>query len=223
MSLSLFLLDFLAFLAIISGVLVITSKNPVISVLFLIGLFINSACYLLVLGVGFVGLSYLIVYVGAITVLFLFVIMMINVRLVDLLEVGSEYTQNLPLGLILTCLFFYAMLTISPVYLNYDTLMVLPLNMFNYVNTLFFSDMYSQSFDLFGMDLGVFNIQNFIFGADTNFVNYLQIEVLAQNLYNNGAILLLEMGLILLLAMIGPIVLSIKNTDVIAIPQERTF
>jgi NADH-ubiquinone oxidoreductase chain 6 len=126
MSITKLLLDLLALGAVISGVLVITSKNPVISVLFLISVFIHTACYLLVLGVGFVGLSYLIIYVGAITVLFLFVIMMINIKLVDLLDVGTEYTQNLPLGLIITGLFFYEMLTISPINLNYDSIVSLP-------------------------------------------------------------------------------------------------
>jgi NADH-ubiquinone oxidoreductase chain 6 len=60
-----FLLDLLSFAAVLSGILVITSTNPVISVLFLISVFINAAGYLLLLGVGFVGISYLIVYVGA--------------------------------------------------------------------------------------------------------------------------------------------------------------
>lgn len=58
-----FLLDFLSLGAILSGILVITSKNPVISVLFLISVFVNVAGYLVLLGIGFVGISYLIVYV----------------------------------------------------------------------------------------------------------------------------------------------------------------
>lgn len=58
-----FLLDFLAIGAILSGILVITSKNPVISVLYLISVFVNVAGYLILLGVGFIGISYLIVYV----------------------------------------------------------------------------------------------------------------------------------------------------------------
>ena len=53
-----FLLDFLALGAILSGILVITSKNPVISVLFLISVFVNVAGYLVLLGVGFIGTSY---------------------------------------------------------------------------------------------------------------------------------------------------------------------
>ncbi|TIC19155.1 hypothetical protein E3Q11_04486, partial [Wallemia mellicola] len=103
---NLFLLDLLSALAMISGVMVITSKSPVSSVLFLVSVFVNSACYLVILGVGFIGLSYLIVYVGAIAILFLFVIMMLNLRLVELVEVGKDYTKNLPLGLLIGLVLF---------------------------------------------------------------------------------------------------------------------
>ena len=113
-----FLLDVLAAGAILSGILVITSKNPVIAVLFLISAFVNAAGYLLLLGVGFIGISYIIVYVGAITVLFLFVVMMINIKLVDILEVGNEYTKNLPLALVIGSLFIYELFSIIPVSVN---------------------------------------------------------------------------------------------------------
>ena len=69
-----FLFNLLIFWAILSSVLVITSKNPVIAVIFLISLFINIAGYLIIKGIGFVGISYIIIYIGAITVLFLFII-----------------------------------------------------------------------------------------------------------------------------------------------------
>ena len=72
-----FLLDILSFGAILSSILVITSKNPVVAVIFLISLFINTAGYLILLGISFLGISYIIIYIGAITVLFLFIIMMI--------------------------------------------------------------------------------------------------------------------------------------------------
>ena len=101
------LLDLLALGAILSGIMVITAKNPVISVLFLISVFINVAGYLVLLGVAYLGLVYLIVYVGAIAILFLFVIMMLNLRLVELIDTGQEYTQNLPLGAIIGALFFF--------------------------------------------------------------------------------------------------------------------
>ena len=93
------ILDLLAFGTLLSSVLVITSKNPVIAVIFLISVFVNAAGYLIMLGVGFIGISYIIVYVGAIAVLFLFVIMMINIKLTDILETGSQYTKTFPLAL----------------------------------------------------------------------------------------------------------------------------
>jgi NADH-ubiquinone oxidoreductase chain 6 len=58
-----FLIDILAFITLLSSVLVITSKNPVIAVIFLISVFVNAAGYLILLGLGFIGISYIIVYV----------------------------------------------------------------------------------------------------------------------------------------------------------------
>ena len=115
-----FLLDFLALGAILSGILVITSKNPVISVLFLISVFVNVAGYLVLLGVGFIGISYLIVYIGAVTVLFLFVIMMLNLQLTELSAVGNEYTQNLPLATILGSLLLFELVSIVPGFTAYS-------------------------------------------------------------------------------------------------------
>lgn len=107
------LLSALAFAAVLSGILVITAKNPVISVLFLISVFINVAGYLVLMGVAYLGLVYIIVYVGAIAILFLFVIMMLNLRLVELLDTGKAYTQNLPLGTMLGALFFFELLSVT--------------------------------------------------------------------------------------------------------------
>lgn len=56
-------IDILAFGTLFSSVLVITSKNPVIAVIFLISVFVNAAGYLILLGIGFIGISYLIIYV----------------------------------------------------------------------------------------------------------------------------------------------------------------
>src|SRR5690242_7134363 len=109
-----FLLDFLALGAVLSGILVITSKNPVISVLFLISVFVNVAGYLVLLGVGFIGISYLIVYIGAVTVLFLFVIMMLNLQLTELSAVGNEYTKNLPLATIIGSLLLFELVSVVP-------------------------------------------------------------------------------------------------------------
>ena len=112
------LIDVLAFATLLSAVLVITSKNPVISILFLIFTFVNAAGYLILSGMVFIGISYVIIYVGAIAVLFLFIIMMINIKLTDILETGSQYTKNLPLAVAIGSLFFYAIFTVMPFTFN---------------------------------------------------------------------------------------------------------
>ena len=112
------LINILAFGTLLSSILVITSKNPVIAVIFLISVFCNAAGYLILLGVGFIGISYILLYVGAITVLFLFVIMMINIKLTDILETGSQYTKNFPLALAIGSLFIYEIFTIMPFTFN---------------------------------------------------------------------------------------------------------
>lgn len=99
------ILDLLSIGAIISAILTITSKNPVNSVIGLISVFVHTSIYLIILSFHFIGLSYLIIYVGAIAILFLFVVMMMNIKYIELTEVAQEYTQNLPLSLIIGSLF----------------------------------------------------------------------------------------------------------------------
>ena len=104
-------LDLLSLASILSGIFVIVSKNPIVSVLFLIGLFLSIACYLLVLGINFLALSYLLVYVGAVSILFLFILMLINVRISELL---SQTSNSLPLGLLVTLSFSYFVHQVLP-------------------------------------------------------------------------------------------------------------
>jgi NADH-ubiquinone oxidoreductase chain 6 len=105
------ILDFISLVSILSGILVIVSKNPIVSVLFLIGLFLSISCYLIVLGLNFIGLSYLLVYVGAVSILFLFILMLINVRISELL---NDTSNSLPLVLLITLAFNYPVSNILP-------------------------------------------------------------------------------------------------------------
>ena len=99
-------MDFLFYLfssfALISGVMVIQAKNPVHSVLFLILVFFNSAGLLIMLGLDFFAMIFLVVYVGAIAVLFLFVVMMLNIKLA---EINEKRLRYLPIGGFLGILF----------------------------------------------------------------------------------------------------------------------
>ncbi len=98
-----FILDIFSIISVFMGVLVITTKNPIVSVLFLISLFLVISTNLVVVGMHFIGLSYILVYVGAISILFLFILMLINIRISELLS----YTGNsIPLALIFSIVIY---------------------------------------------------------------------------------------------------------------------
>jgi NADH-quinone oxidoreductase subunit J len=84
-----------AALAVAAGVLVVSSRNPVHSVLFLILAFFNAAGLFVLIGAEFLAMILVIVYVGAVAVLFLFVVMMLDIDLVDL---RSGFVRYLPVG-----------------------------------------------------------------------------------------------------------------------------
>ena len=87
-----------ATLIVTSALLVIFARNPVHSVLWLIVAFFNAAGLMLMLGAEFIAMLLVIVYVGAVAVLFLFIVMMLDV---DFAALRSGFTRNLPFGLLL--------------------------------------------------------------------------------------------------------------------------
>ena len=84
-----------AALAVASGVLVVSSRNPVHSVLFLIAAFFNAAGLFVLIGAEFLAMILVIVYVGAVAVLFLFVVMMLDI---DFAELRGGFVRYLPIG-----------------------------------------------------------------------------------------------------------------------------
>jgi NADH:ubiquinone oxidoreductase subunit 6 (subunit J) len=97
-----FLFYVFACFALLAGIMVIRAKNPVYSVLFLILVFCNVSGILLLLNLDFFAMVFLVVYVGAIAVLFLFVVMMLNVKLS---EINDNILRYLPVGGIFGLLF----------------------------------------------------------------------------------------------------------------------
>ena len=87
-----------AFVAVASGVLVISAKNPVHSVLFLILAFFNAAGLFVLLGAEFLAMTLVVVYVGAVAVLFMFVVMMLDINFVEMLQ---GFLQYLPMGAVI--------------------------------------------------------------------------------------------------------------------------
>jgi len=86
-----------AVFAVVAGVMVIVAKNPVHAVLYLILAFFNAAGLFVLLGAEFLAMILIIVYVGAVAVLFLFVVMMLDV---DFAELKAGFIKNAPVGLL---------------------------------------------------------------------------------------------------------------------------
>ena len=93
-----------------SAVMVIVSRNPVHSVLYLILAFVNASGLFVLMGAEFLGMMLIVVYVGAVAVLFLFVIMMLDVDFVELREGFLEY---LPIGLVIGGIFVVELLLVA--------------------------------------------------------------------------------------------------------------
>lgn len=175
-------LYFLYIIAVLFGILVIVSKNPIISVLFLIGLFLIISCYLIVIGLTFIGLAYLLVYIGAVSILFLFILMLINVRISDL---STDNVNSLPLAVLLGGFFDFIVNSVLPY-------MMIPHNGLLYLNS----------------DAKLAHVTSVLW--DGFLVEISHITSIGNILYSNYSIWLIITSIILLLAMVGAIVITIK-------------
>tara|TARA_Y100001935_G_scaffold175111_1_gene144791 strand:+ start:128 stop:760 length:633 start_codon:yes stop_codon:yes gene_type:complete len=100
-------------IAIISAIMVTASKNTVHSVFFLILDFISVSCLFIMIGAEFLGMIMLIVYVGAVAVLFLFVVMMLNVaQQKNQWFLSSQSSRHIPIGLIIGTIIFFELIIV---------------------------------------------------------------------------------------------------------------
>jgi NADH-ubiquinone oxidoreductase chain 6 len=193
------LLNLLTFTSILSAILVITAKSPIVSILFLIAVFINVSGYLILLGINFIALSYIMVYIGAIAILFLFVVMMMNIRLTEINQIGSQYSKNVPLAFIIA--FSLSYLILSNATLSKLDNVSLITGIFDYFNYLI---------------LGI-NSSNYSVNAGFNviynniFVNYEQIQSIGAIMYSTYGLYLILVSFVLLLSMLGPIIITLDS------------
>jgi len=204
------ILDIISIFAIFCAISVIINKNPIISILFLIGLFASISCYLIILGLSFIGLSYLIVYIGAVSILFLFILMLINIRISEL---QSNTNNSIPLTIFIGISLSYSLFQLLP----YDIAIL------NNFNSNINNDFYNIS-----LNKGDNNI-NYVFNTnkdnellfitskiwDGNLAESNHITTIGNIMYTNYNMWLIIASFILLLAMVGAIVITIK--------QKRTF
>ena len=153
-----------------SAVMVIVSRNPVHSVLYLILAFVNASGLFVLMGAEFLAMILIVVYVGAVAVLFLFVIMMLDV---DFVELREGFLQYMPIGLVIGGIFlFELLLTVSYWVINPTTPKAITAEIpTNVTNT-----------EALGLVLY------------TKYIHYFQLS-----------------GMILLVAMIGAIVLTLRH------------
>nr|QDG01223.1 NADH dehydrogenase subunit 6 [Scytalidium sp.] len=207
-------LDIISLISILCGILVIISKNPIISVLFLIGLFLSIASYLMIIGLNFIGLSYLLVYVGAVSILFLFILMLINVRVSELL---SETSNSIPLAILITVSFNYPVYQILPYGITAFNSYTIDLN--NSLKDLWYNNYTDYLNSFLDLKKSIHNIGSeeiyFVTSKiwDGNLSENSHITNIGNIMYTNYSMWLIITSVILLLAMVGAIVITIKQKN----------
>jgi NADH-quinone oxidoreductase subunit J len=153
-----------------SAVMVIVSKNPVHSVLYLILAFVNASGLFMLMGAEFLAMILIVVYVGAVAVLFLFVIMMLDV---DFTELREGFLQYMPIGLVIGGIFLLELLlTVSYWVINPGTIKTITA----------------------AIPTNVTNTEALGLVLYTKYIHYFQLA-----------------GMVLLVAMIGAIVLTLRH------------
>lgn len=201
------ILDIISIFAIFCGISVIVNKNPIISVLFLIGLFASVSSYLIILGLSFIGLSYLIVYIGAVSILFLFILMLINIRISEL---QSKTNNSIPLTIIIGISISYSLFQLLP----YDIAILSNFNS-NINNNLYNININKENNSNFVLNTN--NDQDLLFVTsktwDGNLAETNHITTIGNIMYTNYNLWLIIASFILLLAMVGAIVITIKQKN----------
>lgn len=205
-------LDVLSIIALLFGIAVIINKNPIASLMSLIGLFASISVYLILTGLTFIGFSYLIVYIGAVSILFLFILMLINIRTSEL---QSNNLNSIPLALFVTILLNYALFRILPYYVgiiySYNSKIS---NIMYYLPTkdiIASAGLYENKI----VDVNTGNVM-FVTGNnwDGNMTEISHISTIGNILYTSYNIWLFIASIILLLAMIGVIIITLnKDSD----------
>src|SRR5277367_2752319 len=108
--------------AVAAGAMVVVARNPVHSVLFLILAFFNTAGLFVLIGAEYLAMTLVIVYVGAVAVLFLFVVMMLDINFAELRQ---GFLRYLPVGATVAVIFFIELMTVSIASLKHPSVLAL--------------------------------------------------------------------------------------------------
>ena len=178
-------------LSLLLGIFIIITKNPIISVLYLILLFSSISCYLILIGIKFIGISYLLVYVGAVSILFIFILMLINIRVSELI---SDTNNNIPLAILTIIAFFVPLSSLYPE----------PKTKYNYAISEF-NKLLEDTIDI--KQVSYVTSKDW----DGNLLDSTDIMSIGNIMYTSYCMWLLITSIILLLAMVGSIVITISK------------
>jgi NADH-ubiquinone oxidoreductase chain 6 len=148
---------------------------------------------------NFIGLSYLLVYIGAVSILFLFILMLINIRIS---EIQTETSNSLPLAIVISISFYIIVYDILPINFNEKNTSNIELSALDY----------NLNFTNYTEYLTDDNLNYLVSNQwDTNLVEILHITSIGNILYTNYFLWLILASIILLLAMVGTIIITIKQ------------
>ena len=98
--------------SVLSALVIISTMNPVTSILAMISLFSFMSCYLFIIGLSFISLSYMLVYVGAVSILFIFIVMLISIKTSEL---RIETKNSIPLAILIGIIFISTVHKVIPI------------------------------------------------------------------------------------------------------------
>lgn len=182
------LIILLEYLSVISALSIIFSSNAIVSIIYLISLYINVSIYLYFTGLGVMGLLYILVYVGAIAILFLFILSLINLKISELSVTSGPAQQDIIFILIIGTTFLYVS--------NYVSLLD---NINGIIGT---TSLYNSSIN---ESIEIYNVLNINWN---DLSSYSELKIIGELLYTQYSITMLIIGLILLLAIIGVIIIT---------------
>jgi len=213
-------LDVLSVIALLFGIAVIVNKNPIASLLSLIGLFASISVYLILSGLTFIGFSYLIVYLGAVSILFLFILMLINIRTSEL---QSNNINSIPLALFITILLNYALFQLLPYSIaiinSYNNKLT---NIIYYIPTSKYNDIIhhiSKNLDINTVNIMFVTSNNW----DGNIAEISHISTIGNILYTSYNMWLFIASFILLLALVGTILITLNTHNSDNIKKDTTL
>lgn len=203
-------LDICSLTVLLFGIIVIIIKNPIASLMGLIGVYGFISLYLISTGLTFIGFSYLIVYIGAVSILFLFILMLINIRTSEL---QSNNWNSVPLASSIIIFLNFVLLDILPYTINNFDFMNLANDLFNLFSLIYTFDIHNFFLELLGIK--GWSIMDILYVTsnswDGNITETSHISSIGNIMYTAYNIWLFMSSLILVLAMVGAIIITIKQ------------